>query len=113
LFHFSDPWFAKLESGVKDVSEKKKHETHRMCISMAGQCSFLPDLRLQLAIKLLDFMRRISRSDVAVRASGEISSEAGGRPAFATGWPSSTFKELEPLSATDVARWVSRMSKRG
>jgi hypothetical protein len=56
-----------------------------MCISMAGQCSFLPDLRLQLAIKLLDFMRRISRSDVTVRASGEISSEAGGRPAFATG----------------------------
>ncbi|KAG2030448.1 hypothetical protein BDR03DRAFT_974588 [Suillus americanus] len=61
------------------------------------------------AIKLLDFMRAIARSDVAIRASGEMDTEAGGMNLFATAVAeraSPTMKELKPLSSGDAAQWV-------
>jgi len=82
-------WLEKLESSGKDVSEE--------------------NMKRIPAIKLLDFMRFITRSDIAIRASGELSSEAGGFTSFATGVAqrvSPTVKELEPLSSADAAQWV-------
>jgi hypothetical protein len=76
---------------------------------MAGQNISSLGLRLQPAIKLLDFMRFITRSDTALRASGDLSSEAGGFTPFATGVAqrvSPTVNELEPLSSADAVQWV-------
>jgi hypothetical protein len=76
---------------------------------MAGQNISSLGLRFQPAIKLLDFMRFITRSDTALRASGDLSSEAGGFTPFATGVAqrvSPTVNELEPLSSADAVQWV-------
>ncbi|KAG2119415.1 putative aminoadipate reductase [Suillus clintonianus] len=81
-------WLEKLESSAKDASE----ETIK-CIP---------------AIKLLDFMRSITRSDITIRASGEMS-DVGGFTPFATDVAqrvSPTVKELEPLSSADAVQWV-------
>jgi len=77
---------------------------------MHGQNVFPHDLRLQPAIKLLDFMRFITGSDITIRASGEMRSEACGFTSFATDVAqrvSPTVKELEPLSSGDAAQWVN------
>ncbi|KAG1870690.1 putative aminoadipate reductase [Suillus subalutaceus] len=82
-------WVERLESSAKDVSK----ETMKR----------IP------AIKLLDFMRSMARSDIAIRASGEMASEAGGMKSFATAVAervSPTMKELKPLSSGDVSQWV-------
>ncbi|KAG0694683.1 hypothetical protein DFH29DRAFT_880537, partial [Suillus ampliporus] len=83
-------WLGKLESSAKDLNEK--------------------NIKRIPAIKLLDFMRFITRSDIAIRASGKTHSEAGGFSQFATGVAervSPTMKELEPLSSADAAQWVN------
>lgn len=83
---------------------------------MAERNSFIPHLRLQPAIKLLDFMRFRAKSDMAMRASGEMLSEASGFTAFATGVAQRVtpmLKELEPLSAADAAQWVKYWSALG
>ncbi|KAG1905243.1 putative aminoadipate reductase [Suillus fuscotomentosus] len=88
LVPFSE-WHDKLESSAKDLSK----ETMKR----------IP------AIKLLDFMRFMARSDIATRASGEMSSEAGGVASFATAVAervSPTMKELKSLSSADAAQWV-------
>ncbi|KAG2030445.1 hypothetical protein BDR03DRAFT_974585 [Suillus americanus] len=62
------------------------------------------------AIKLLDFMRSMARSDVVIRASGEMASEAGGMNSFTTAVAervSPTMKELKSLSLGDAAQWVN------
>jgi len=54
-------------------------------------------------------MRFIARSDITMRASGKMSSEAGGFTPFATEVAqrvSPTMKELEPLSPADASQWV-------
>ncbi|KAG2133342.1 putative aminoadipate reductase [Suillus clintonianus] len=61
------------------------------------------------AIKLLNYIRFISRSDIAIRASGEMRSDVGGFTSFATGVAqrvSLTVKELEPLSSVTATTWV-------
>ncbi|KAG1835273.1 putative aminoadipate reductase [Suillus variegatus] len=88
LVPFSE-WHDKLESSAKDLSK----ETMKR----------IP------AIKLLDFMRFMARSDIATRASGEMGSEAGGVASFATAVAervSPTMKELKSLSSADAAQWV-------
>ncbi|OAX38465.1 hypothetical protein K503DRAFT_782845 [Rhizopogon vinicolor AM-OR11-026] len=58
------------------------------------------------AIKLLDFMRSIARSDMA---TAEMSSEEGSFAPFATAVAqrvSSTMKELELSSSSDAVQWV-------
>ena len=76
---------------------------------MTGQIISSLGLPLQPAIKLLDFMRFITRSDTALRASRDLSSEAAGFTPFATGVArrvSPTVNELEPLSSADAVQWV-------
>ncbi|KAG1821117.1 acetyl-CoA synthetase-like protein [Suillus subaureus] len=88
LVSFSE-WLEKLESSAKDLSE----ETMKR----------IP------ATKLLNFMRLMARSDIAIRASGEMDSEAGGVASFATAVAervSPTMKELKSLSSADAAQWV-------
>ncbi|KAG2347280.1 acetyl-CoA synthetase-like protein [Suillus weaverae] len=88
LIPFSE-WFAKVELSAKNASEA--------------------DIKRIPAIKLLDFMRLMSRSDTAIRASGEMGSEVGGFTSFATGVAqrvSLTVKELEPLSTATATQWV-------
>ncbi|KAG1744621.1 putative aminoadipate reductase [Suillus paluster] len=97
-------WLEKLESSAKDCERGKYPNV------------FPPDLRLQPAIKLLDFMRSITRSDIAIRASGEMRSEAGSFPPFATEVAqrvSPTVKELEPLSSADAVQWVNYWAAAG
>ncbi|KAG1870691.1 putative aminoadipate reductase [Suillus subalutaceus] len=82
-------WLERLESSAKDVNE----ETMKRIPS----------------IKLLDFMRAMGRSDVVIRASGEMNTEAGGLTLFATAVAeraSPTMRELKPLSSADAAQWV-------
>jgi len=54
-------------------------------------------------------MRFITSSDIAIRASGEISLEAGSSTPFSTVVAqrvSSTVKDLEPPSSAAAAQWV-------
>ncbi|KAG1762918.1 hypothetical protein EV702DRAFT_1248408 [Suillus placidus] len=89
--------------------ERRDHEAHHTCISIAGQNVFPSNLQLQPGIKLLNFMRSMARSDIAIRASGEMGSEAGGVTSFATAVAehvSPTMKELKSLSSADATQWV-------
>lgn len=82
-------WLGKLELSAKDASEE--------------------NIQRIPAIKLLNFMRSITRSDIAIRASGELRAEAGDFTPFATDVAqrvSPTVKELEPLSSADAVQWV-------
>ncbi|OAX38467.1 putative aminoadipate reductase [Rhizopogon vinicolor AM-OR11-026] len=95
LVPFSE-WLEKLESAAKDTSESNMKR--------------LP------AIKLLDFMRFIARSDKATRASGEMSPDAGSFAPFATGVAqrvSPTMRELESLSSVDAVQWVEYWAAAG
>ncbi|KAG2133352.1 putative aminoadipate reductase [Suillus clintonianus] len=88
LIPFSE-WFEKVELSAKNASEE--------------------NIQRIPAIKLLDFMRVMSRSDIAIRASGDMRSEVGGITSFATGVAqrvSLTVKELEPLSSVAATQWV-------
>ncbi|KAG2133521.1 uncharacterized protein EDB93DRAFT_1093287, partial [Suillus bovinus] len=88
LVPFSE-WLNKLELSAKNLSE----ETMKR----------IP------AIKLLNFMRSMAQSDIAIRASGEMGTEAGGMTLFATSVAeraSPTMKELKELSSADAAQWV-------
>lgn len=58
-------WFEKVESSAKNASKA--------------------NIKRIPAIKLLDFMRMMSRSDIAIRVSGEMHSEVVGFASFATG----------------------------
>ncbi|KAG1761841.1 hypothetical protein EDD22DRAFT_1050951 [Suillus occidentalis] len=78
----------KVESSAKDARE--------------GNMKRIP------VIKLLCFMRSMTRSDITIRAPGEPS-EASDFTPFATDVAlhvSPTVKELEPLSSADAAQWV-------
>ncbi|OAX30945.1 hypothetical protein K503DRAFT_870821 [Rhizopogon vinicolor AM-OR11-026] len=95
LVPFSE-WFVKLESSAKGASEDTMKR--------------IP------AIKLLDFMRFITRSDIAMRASWEMTLEAGSFTPFSTAVAqrvSPTVKDLEPLSSADAERWVEYWSAVG
>ncbi|OAX31791.1 putative aminoadipate reductase [Rhizopogon vinicolor AM-OR11-026] len=95
LVPFSE-WFGKLESSAKGASEDTMKR--------------IP------AIKLLDFMRFMTRSDIAIRASGEMSLEAGGFTPFSTVVAqrvSPTVKDLEPLSSANAKQWVDYWSAVG
>ncbi|KAG2047412.1 putative aminoadipate reductase [Suillus hirtellus] len=88
LVPFSE-WLEKLESSAKDLSQETMER--------------IP------AIKLLNFMRSMTQSDIAIRASGEVGSEAGGMTLFATAVAervSPTMKDLKLLSSADAAQWV-------
>ncbi|KAG1799974.1 putative aminoadipate reductase, partial [Suillus variegatus] len=88
LVPFSE-WLEKLESSAKDLSEETMER--------------IP------AIKLLNFMRSMARSDIAIRASGEMNSEAGGMTSFTTAVAervSPTMRELKSLPSADAAQWV-------
>ncbi|KAG1790286.1 putative aminoadipate reductase [Suillus plorans] len=88
LVPFSE-WLEKLESSAKDLSQENMER--------------IP------AIKLLNFMRSMTQSDIAIRASGKIGSEAGGMTLFTTVVAervSPTMKELKSLSSADAAQWV-------
>ncbi|KAG1900203.1 putative aminoadipate reductase [Suillus fuscotomentosus] len=88
LVPFSE-WFEKVESSAKNASEA--------------------NIKRVPAIKLLNFMRSMSRSDIATRASGEMHLEVGGLTSFATVVAqrvSPTVKELEPLSSATATQWV-------
>jgi hypothetical protein len=87
-----------------------------MCISVAGPNIFSSSFQLQPAIKLLDFMRAMARSDSAIRASGEMGTEAGGMNLFATAVAervSPTMRELKSLSSVDAALWVDYWAATG
>ena len=61
---------------------------------MAERNVFLPDLSFQPAIKIIDYIRRLSQS---------------GSVPFSTGVAqrvSPTMKELKPLASTDATQWV-------
>ncbi|KAG6847388.1 hypothetical protein H0H93_008505, partial [Arthromyces matolae] len=61
------------------------------------------------AIKLLEFFRAISKADQTITAAGASQAESGGVAKFATAKAqdlSVTMKELEPIVAGDVNRWV-------
>lgn len=82
-------WLEMLESIAKEVREE-----NMKCIP---------------AIKLLGFMRSMTRSNITIRASGEMPSEAGDFTPFATDVAqhvSPTVKELEPLSSADAVQWM-------
>ncbi|KAG2103392.1 putative aminoadipate reductase [Suillus discolor] len=88
LIPFSE-WFEKVESSAKNASEA--------------------NIKRVPAIKLLDFMRSMSRSDIATRASGKMHLEVGGVTSFSTDVAqrvSPTVKELEPLSSASATQWV-------
>ncbi|KAG2068654.1 putative aminoadipate reductase [Suillus decipiens] len=88
LVPFSE-WLEKLELRAKDLSEET--------------------IRRIPAIKLLNFIRSMARSDIAIRASGDMGSEAGGMASFATVVAervSPMMKELKSLSSADAAQWV-------
>lgn len=64
---------------------------------------------MQPVIKLLCFMRSMTRSDITIRAPGEMPSEASDFSPFAMDVAlhvSPTVKELEPLSSADATQWV-------
>ncbi|KAG1857908.1 hypothetical protein C8R48DRAFT_834945 [Suillus tomentosus] len=85
LVPFSE-WLEKLESNAKDLSNE--------CIP---------------AIKLLNFMRSIARSDISTRASGKMGVEVAGMASCVTAVTervSPTMKELKSLSSADVGQWV-------
>lgn len=68
------------------------------------------------AIKLLDFMRFMIRSDITIRASGEMPSEAGDSTPFATDVAqqvSPTVEELKPLSSADAVQWMDYWAAAG
>ncbi|KAG2076580.1 putative aminoadipate reductase [Suillus decipiens] len=95
LVPFSE-WLEKLELSAKDFNE----ETMKR----------IP------AIKLLDFMRAMTQSDLAIRASGDMTSEAGGMNSFATTVAqraSPTMRELKSLSSGDAAQWVDYWAEMG
>jgi thioester reductase-like protein len=95
LVSFSE-WLEKLESSAKNLSEDTMKR--------------IP------AIKLLDFMRAMARSDSAIRASGEMGTEAGGMNLFATAVAervSPTMRELKSLSSVDAALWVDYWAATG
>ncbi|KAG2076565.1 putative aminoadipate reductase [Suillus decipiens] len=95
LVPFSE-WLEKLESSAKDFNE----ETMKR----------IP------AIKLLNFMRALTQADLAIRASGNMASEAVGMNSFATAIAqraSPTMKELKSLSSGDVAQWVDYWAEMG
>lgn len=82
-------WLKKFESSAKDAREE--------------------DMKRIPAIKLLCFMLSMTRSDITIRASGEMPSEASDFTPFATDvaqHDSPTVKELEPLSSADAVQWV-------
>ncbi|KAG2145394.1 male sterility protein-domain-containing protein [Suillus bovinus] len=88
LVPFSE-WFEKLESSAKGLSKET--------------------LKRIPAIKLLNFLRFMARSDIAIRASGEMSCEAAGMISLTTAVAeriSPTMKELKSLSSADAAQWV-------
>ncbi|KAG0702280.1 putative aminoadipate reductase [Suillus ampliporus] len=89
LIPFSE-WLEKLESSAKNASQE--------------------NIKRIPAIKLLEFMRFITRSDIAIRASGDMHSEVALVTQFATGVAqrvSPTMKELEPLSPAYAVQWVA------
>ncbi|KAG2366971.1 acetyl-CoA synthetase-like protein [Suillus spraguei] len=95
LVPFSE-WLEKLELSAKDFNE----ETMKR----------IP------AIKLLSFMRGMTQSDLAIRASGDMGSEAGGMNSFATAVAqraSPTMKELKSLSSADAGQWVDYWAAMG
>ncbi|KAG2361463.1 putative aminoadipate reductase [Suillus spraguei] len=95
LVPFSE-WLERLELSAKDFNE----ETMKR----------IP------AIKLLDFMRGMTQSDLAIRASGDMTSEAGGMNLFATAVAqraSRTMRELKSLSSEDAALWVDYWAEMG
>ncbi|KAG2140138.1 putative aminoadipate reductase [Suillus clintonianus] len=89
-------WLEMLELSAKDMSEE--------------------NIKRIPAIKLLDFMRFMAQSDIVIRASGEMRSEAGGFTPFSTAIAervSPTMQELEPLSSADAAQWVDYWAAMG
>jgi hypothetical protein len=79
----------KLESSAKDVREE--------------------NIKRIPAIKLLGFMCSMTRSNITIRAFGEMPSEADDFTPFATDVAqhvSPTVKELEPQSSADAVQWV-------
>ncbi|KAG2145446.1 uncharacterized protein EDB93DRAFT_1251316 [Suillus bovinus] len=80
-------WLKKFDLSAKDARE--------------GNIKLIP------AIKLLNFTRSVIPSDITIRASSKIPSEAGGFTPFATDVAqhvSPTVKELAPLLSADTAQ---------
>ena len=115
LVPFSE-WLEKLESSGKIASEENINRIVSVLFQLTDLNVFLLMFGLQPALKLLDFMRFITRSDIAIRASGEMLLEAGGFTPFSTAVAqrvSPTVKELRPLSSADAALWVDYWSAVG
>ncbi|KAF8835574.1 putative aminoadipate reductase [Paxillus ammoniavirescens] len=84
-----DQWVSSLEKCAADTSED--------------------NIRLVPAIKLLNFMRSLAQGDIATRQSDRSDAEAVGFTELATDVAravSKTMRNLEPLSSSDVERWV-------
>ncbi|KAG2076578.1 hypothetical protein BDR04DRAFT_1068074 [Suillus decipiens] len=95
LVPFSE-WLEKLELSAKDFNEETMER--------------IP------AIKLLNFMRALTQADLAIRASGDMASEAAGMNSFTTTIAqraSPTMKELKSLSSADAAQWVDYWATMG
>jgi len=89
-------WLEKLEPSAKDAKDE--------------------NIKRIPAIKLLNFMRSMTRSDITIRASCEMPSEAGGFTPFATDvvqCVSPTVKELEPLPSADAVSTVGGLLSGG
>ncbi|KAG2105447.1 uncharacterized protein F5147DRAFT_702392 [Suillus discolor] len=89
-------WLEKLEPSAKDAKDES--------------------IKRIPAIKLLNFMRSMTRSDITIRASCEMPSEAGGFTPLATDVAqrvSPTVKELEPLPSADAVNTVGGLLSGG
>ncbi|KNZ74034.1 Linear gramicidin synthase subunit D [Termitomyces sp. J132] len=83
-------WFSLLEKRSKNASDA--------------------DIQAIPAVKLLEFFRTISKADCAIAEAGRHEVESGGLAKFATVKAqhlSETMREVRPIGAEDVRRWVS------
>ncbi|KNZ79425.1 L-aminoadipate-semialdehyde dehydrogenase large subunit [Termitomyces sp. J132] len=83
-------WFSSLEKRSKNASDA--------------------DIQAIPAVKLLELFRAISQADYAIAEAGRHEVESGGLAKFATAKAqhlSQTMREVRPIGAEDVRRWVS------
>ncbi|KAG5733212.1 hypothetical protein E4T56_gene2239, partial [Termitomyces sp. T112] len=83
-------WFSLLEKRSKNASDA--------------------DIQAIPAVKLLEFFRTISKANCAIAEAGRHEVESGGLAKFATVKAqhlSQTMREVRPIGAEDVRRWVS------
>ncbi|KAG6818478.1 hypothetical protein H0H93_004670, partial [Arthromyces matolae] len=115
------PWIQVIQA-FKDVFEQQG--SHLRIVPFKDWLSLLEvrskkatdaDLKAIPALKLLEFFRSISKADQAAVADGS-DLESGGHGKFATVKArelSETMRDLQPITSSDVTRWVRYWRKNG